>query len=76
MKENVILALVIIFMAMWVYTEVDEYSERVNFMEHVEADLEDLKEFRSVGTRFTQEDGIELEERIKELEQQKLEKEE
>ena len=76
MKENVILALVIIFMAMWVYTEVDEYSERVNFMEHVEADLEDLKEFRSVGNRFTQEDGIELEERIKELEQQKLEKEE
>lgn len=76
MKENVILALVIIFMAMWVYTEVDEYSERVNFMEHVEADLEDLKEFRSVGNRFTQEDGIELEARIKELEQQKLEKEE
>ena len=54
-------AIILIFFAAWLYTEVTEYIERDEF--YVE-----VTDFMYKGDRFTSEDGQELLHRIEELE--------
>ena len=68
-RSNMILFIVSVFLLSWIYTEVAEYFAREKFEAEVRYDLNELNQFRSRGDRFTQDDGIELEERIDNLEQ-------
>lgn len=56
-----IFIVLVVFWCMWFYTEVKEYFERDDFQERV-------TEFMNNGERFTKEDGEELSNRIKVLE--------
>jgi len=56
-----VFALLVLFWAAWLYTEISEYLERQDQWESV-------NQFMSKGDRFSREDGAELEARIEALE--------
>jgi len=58
-----IIVLLILFWAMWLYTEVDEGLKRKRFNQEV-------KEFMHRGDRFTRQEGDELKARVRQLEKQ------
>lgn len=62
-RSMVIMWLLIIFIAMWAYTEISEYIARDLFVEEV-------NNFMHKGDRFTQREGDALEERIRALEEE------
>ena len=56
-SSRFMIALIVIFFASWLYTEIIEHVKRVEFKEHVEA-------FMNRGDRFTREDGEHLQREI------------
>ena len=60
-RDTLIIAMLTVFMSMWVYTEISEYITRDLFTAEV-------NEFMHKGDRFTNEDGDALSERIDVLE--------
>ena len=63
-RANLTLALMVIFLSAWAYTEITEYSEREGF----NTEIKDFME--GGGNRFTLEDAVELEHRIEKLERE------
>lgn len=60
-RQVIILTVLVIFVAMWLYTEITEYQNRSAFVEEV-------NDFMHKGDRFTQPEGDALESRVKKLE--------
>ena len=56
-------AVLLVFFAAWLYTEVKEAFERTDYQERMES-------FMSAGGRFTNEDGEALRKRIDEIEEE------
>jgi hypothetical protein len=70
-RSNLILFIITLFLFLWAYTEVTEYSERENFTTEV-------YKFVAKGDRYTQAEGdaerkarLALEDRIRKLEESK-----
>ena len=65
-KSSHVFALLTLFWAAWVYTEVSEYLERREFNS-------EINDFMHRGDRFTAEDGIELNKRLDAVEKRQHE---
>ena len=61
-RQVIILSVLLLFVSMWLYTEIMEYQNRTSFVEEV-------NDFMYKGDRFTKEKGDELEARVEKLEQ-------
>ena len=61
-KPRHVFALLVVFWAAWLYTEISEYIERQDQWESV-------NQFMNKGDRFSREDGDALEARIEALEE-------
>ena len=60
-RQIIILSVLLLFVVMWLYTEITEYRNRSAFVEEV-------NDFMYKGDRFTQPEGDELESRVEKLE--------
>ena len=65
-----VFALLTLFWAMWLYTEVSEYISRQEQIDSLKRHIEDIEEFKKKGDRFTADDGQALENRIERLEKE------
>ena len=60
-RDSITLGAILIFFALWTYTELNERASEARFKE-------DFRQFHDAGGRFTKEDGELLEERVRHLE--------
>ena len=65
-----VFVLLALFWMAWLYTEVTEYFERDSFMQATRKTMSEFDAFMDRGERFTNEDGVRLEGRIKAIEEE------